>query len=104
MVTNDKEYMKAYMSEYNLTDKCRDYKMSYYEKNKEKIKARARYYYHKHKHDPNYSHFLEKRLELQRKAYSEKKMFVTPYNHSVKYYSKKIPMKITKGEYTISFN
>lgn len=104
MVTNNKEYMKAYMKEYNLTDKCRDYKMSYYDKNKEKLKKMQRDYYHLHKLDPNYSHFLEKRLELQKKAYSEKRMFVTPYHHSPKYYSKKIPMKITKGQYTISFN
>lgn len=104
MPTNEKDYMAKYMSKYNLTDKCREYKMSYYDKNKEKIKEQQKQYYHKYKYDESKSHFLEKRLEMQKKAYREKKMFVQPYHHTIKFYSKKIPLKITKGEYIISFD
>ena len=103
MPTNKKEYMLKYMSKYNLTDKCKEYKKSYYEKNKEKIKQQQREYYHKYKYDPSKSHFLEKRLKLQREAYSKKRLFVTPYKHSVKFYSKKIPFKINRGSFLISF-
>jgi len=104
MVTNEKEYMAEYMSKYNVTDKCRQYKMSYYEKNKDKLKKLQREYYHKHKYDPDYSHFLEKRLEKQKEAYRKNNLFVTPYKHSPKFYSKKIPLTITHGEYIIKFN
>jgi len=59
MVTNNKKYMSEYMSKYNLTDKCRKYKMDYYWRNKEKIKGFQRYYYHKYKSNPEYSHSLK---------------------------------------------
>lgn len=71
-------------------------KMCYYEKNKDKLKMKQRGYYHEHKDDPNYSHFLEDRLKKQKDAYSKNK-------DNVKFYSKKIPLKITQGEYIIIF-
>lgn len=101
MPTNDKEYMKNYMSKYNNTEKNMEYKRSYYEKNKEHIKKLQRQYYHKHKNDPNYSHYLEYRLDLQKKAYQKKKPYCTNY------YTKREPrntdIKINNGKYTIVF-
>lgn len=76
MPTNDKEYMKNYMSKYNNTEKNMEYKRSYYEKNKEHIKKLQRQYYHKHKNDPNYSHYLEYRLDLQKKHIKRKNHIV----------------------------
>jgi len=102
MPTNDKEYMKNYMSKYNNTEKNMEYKRSYYEKNKEHIKKLQRQYYHKHKNDPNYSHYLEYRLDLQKKAYQKKKPYCTNY------YTKREPrntdIKINNCKYTIIFN
>ncbi len=104
MPTNNKNYMREYMKKYNLLNKTLEYKMSYYEKNKEKIKKLQRDYYHKYKYDSTKSHFLEKRLKLQREAYAKTRFAVTPYHHSAKFYSKHIDYKITHGEYIIKFN
>ena len=103
MPTNDKGYMKNYMSKYNSSEKNLKYKMSYYEKNKEKLKNLQRQYYHKHKNDPKYSHYLEYRLELQRKAYKEKKPLSKSYN-IVNKKEKNFPeMRMNRGYYEIKF-
>jgi len=106
---NSKKYIKEYMSKYNLTDKCREYKMSYYEKNKEKLKKLQRDYYHKHKFDETKSHYLEKRLILQKKYYKEKNPNSVNYeNHMNKKKSirsfKSVPtIKLNYGNYIIKF-
>jgi len=104
MPTNDKEYMKNYMSKYNNSEKNLKYKMSYYEKNKEKIKQQQRVLYHKHKNDPKYSHYLEHRLQLQREAYKEKKPCSKSYNILRKKEKNLKEMRINNGYYEIKFN
>lgn len=111
MVFNRKEYMAEYMKKYNLTNKCRDYKMSYYQQNKERIKAQQRNYYHQHKMDPRYSHYLEYRLNKQRLEYSKRNKDVRPYKPSVDVsshldFSRNIWGKvfnINHGSFTVSF-
>jgi len=84
MPTNDKEYMNNYMKTYNINEK-------------------AKIYYHKHKNDPNYSHYLEHRLELQRKAYKEKKPCSKSYNIVSKKEKHFQQMRINNGYYEIKF-
>ena len=111
MVTNDKEYMAEYMKKYNRSDKSREYRMSYYQKNKERIKAQQRNYYHEHKLDPRYSHYLDYRLNKQRIEYRKKNKYVCPYKPSVDIPSHldymgeigKIDFNINYGCFTISF-
>ena len=96
---NSKKYIKEYMKEYNLTEKCRKYKNDYYQKNKDKIKQQQKKYYHKHKFDETKSHCLRKRLILQKKYYKEK------YPDSNTYLSNKTKfiVKINYGEFIITF-
>lgn len=102
MPSNNKIYMKNYMKKYNLLDKNREYKMSYYEKNKEHIKALQRKYYHQHKNNPNKSHFLQKRLNLQKKYYKEKN---PNCNNYINHMSAKIDyeIKFNYGNWIIKF-
>tara|TARA_Y100001937_G_C6852024_1_gene212555 strand:- start:52 stop:270 length:219 start_codon:yes stop_codon:yes gene_type:complete len=62
MVTNNKDYMREYMSKYNLTERNREYKRLYYHKNKEKIKNFQKYYYHK-KH-PNAKYNNNNKIQI----------------------------------------
>jgi hypothetical protein len=79
------------------------YYEKYYEKNKEHIKNLQRNYYHKHKDDPNYSHYLKHRLELQRQAYKEKKPCRKSYNIYRKKEKHFQQMRINIGYYEIKF-
>jgi len=81
MPTNDKEYMKNYMKTYNINEK-------------------AKLYYHKHKNNPEYSHYLPYRLELQRHYYKEK-LGKQPRRYTKKEDKK---LKINNGYYEIKFN
>ena len=56
------------------------YRKNYYEKNKEHIKALQRKYYHKYKDNPEKSHYLKKRLKIQREKYKENKPNSKVYN------------------------
>ena len=104
MPTNNKEYMKNYMSKYNCSEKNLKYKMSYYEENKEKLQQLQRQYYHKHKNNPNYSHYLKHRLQLQREAYKENKPYSKSYNMVSKKKEKHFQeMRINNGYYEIKF-
>jgi hypothetical protein len=81
MPTNDKEYMNNYMKTYNINEK-------------------AKIYYHKHKNNPDYSHYLPYRLELQRQYYKEK-LGKEPRRYTRNEDKK---MKINNGYYEIKFN
>lgn len=78
--------------------------MNYYQKNKEKIKALQREYYHKYKNDPTKSHFIEKRLQLQRDKYKEKnpncKNYNKNYNKKEKYFHE---IRFNYGSFIIRF-
>ena len=104
MPTNSKEYIKNYMKKYNLTDKNREYKMSYYEKNKEHLQTLQRKYYHEHKNNPEKSHYLEKRLKLQRDRYKEVKPESKVYNISRFKKEKHFPIiRFNYGNWSIDF-
>lgn len=83
MPTNRKKYIKEYMKNYSSTDKYKKYQMNYYNKNKERLQKLQREYYHKNKNDPTKSHYLEKRLLLQKKYYHSKLSNTIHYKKSV---------------------
>jgi len=81
MPTNDKEYMNNYMKTYNINE-------------------RAKIYYHKHKNNPEYSHYLPYRLELQRQYYKEK-LGKEPRNYTKNEGKKNFDLNY--GKYQIKF-
>ncbi len=104
MPTNNKNYMREYMKKYNKLDKTLEYKMSYYYQNRERLKKLQREYYHKYKNDETKSHYLQKRLKLQRDNYAEEKGSVRKYECKGFYKTKNFySMRINKGEYIIEF-
>ena len=72
-----------------MSDK--NWHLQYYYKNIIRMRLLQRYYYHKHKHNPNYSHYLGNRREIQRKRKER------PKNGYI------YKLEIIKGEFIIDF-